>query len=161
MNVAHRRFVEEEQWTAFSSAGSELAPAVTKPVVVSRPQLSATTVVHNSTWARPTIDRLVALTELKNNWDQRGSAAPRGDALSFAWNVLSQILPYDGRTPVIVPLGNGGVQLEWSTPHHELEIEITRPFESSAIFVDNGTDREVDTENLDQLARIVQQYFRT
>src|SRR5262245_21027244 len=114
MSVALRRYSEDDSWQSFSS-GSEFSPAVGRPVAVARPQLSSSTaVVHTSLWARPTIDRLKAVALLPNNWDQRGSTAPRADVISFAWNILAQIMPYDGRVPVVVPLGNGGLQLEWS-----------------------------------------------
>src|SRR5262245_55285400 len=99
MNVALRRYPDEDSWQSFSSGG-EFSPAVGRPVGVARPQLSASTaVVHTSQWARPTIDRLQAVALLPNNWDQRGSTAPRADVISFAWNVLAQIMPLDGRVP--------------------------------------------------------------
>jgi hypothetical protein len=74
-------------------------------------------------------------------------------------------MPADGQTPVIVPLGNGGIQIEWSAPNVELEMEITRPFQISA-FLYNRTDGEelevpVDTENLDSLTQLLRQHFRT
>jgi hypothetical protein len=161
MTLALRRYTEEEQWHSFSNTASEFFPAVARPVIISRPQLSApTTVVHSSRWARPTIDRLSALASLRDNWDQRGSIAPRGDVLSFAWTILDQIMPYDGKVPVIVPLGNGGIQLEWSTGHAELDVEVTRPFDVSAVFYNEENETEVETETLDQLTQLVRQHFR-
>jgi hypothetical protein len=162
MNVALRRYSDDEQWTSVSNAASEFVPAIARPVVVARPQLSApTTVAHTSLWSRPTIDRLVALALLRDNWDQRGSAAPRADVLSFAWNILAQIMPSDGKPPAIVPLGNGGVQLEWSSPHAELEVEVARPFDVSASLFEGENETSVETEDLHELTQIVRQYFRT
>jgi len=103
----------------------------------------------------------VALASLPNNWDQRGSAAPRGDVLSFAWTILAQIMPSDGKPPVIVPLGNGGVQIEWSSPHAELDVEVTRPFDVSASLFAGENETEIETETLHELTRILRQYFRT
>ncbi len=161
MSVPLRRYPEDEQWPSFSNTASEFVPAVARPVMISRPQLSApTTVVHSSRWARTTIDRLTALASLRDNWDQRGSAAPRGDVLSFAWTILDQIMPYDGKAPVIVPLGNGGIQLEWSAPHAELDVEVTRPFDVTAAFYNGDDETEVETETLHQLTQIVRQHFR-
>jgi hypothetical protein len=162
MNLALRQYSEEEQWPSFANTASEFAPALARPVMVSRPQLSApsTAVVHNSRWARPTIDRLMVLASLKDNWDQRGSTAPRADVLSFAWNILDRIMPYDGRVPVIVPLGNGGIQLEWSAPHADLEVEVTRPFQVSAVFYNDENETEVETETLNQLTQLLRQHFR-
>jgi len=162
MSVALRRYPEDESWESYSNAVSELSPAVGRPVApVARPQLSSSTAVVNaSRWAPPTIDHQKAVAVLPNNWDQRGSTAPRADVISFAWNILAQNMPYDGKVPVVVPLGNGGVQLEWSAGHTELEIEINRPFDVSALFFSNDDEVEVGTETLDELTRIIRQYFR-
>jgi hypothetical protein len=162
MNFALRRYSDDDQWSSSINTTNELSRSVARPVVLARPQLSAPTFVHNSKWARATIDRLVALASLKENWDQRGSAAPRADVLSFAWTILAQIMPSDGKAPVIVPLGNGGVQIEWNAPHVELEIEVTRPFEVSAfLFEDGRDDEEIATDTLDELTRLIALHFRS
>jgi hypothetical protein len=163
--AALRHNLGDDQWSPFFNSGNELAQSVVRPVQVSRPQLSAPSLANRSKWARATVDRLLALVPLKDNWDRRGSAAVRGDALSFAWTILAQVMPADGQTPVIVPLGNGGIQIEWSVPNVELEMEITRPFQISAFLYDrtNGEELEVpvDTENLDSLTQLLRQHFRT
>jgi hypothetical protein len=154
----------DDQWYHSANAVNELVRSSIEPVVVSRPQLSSPSVVHRSTWARTTVDRLTALAPLRDNWDQRGAAAVRGDVLSFAWQLLAQIMPEDGTPPVVVPLGNGGVQLEWSSQSAELEIEIARPFEMSAMMVEfqNGDEIETDlpTDSWDRLTEAVRKHFR-
>lgn len=155
----------DDQW--YQSAGnvSELVRSSVKPVVVARPQLSPPSVVHRSNWARATVDRLIAVASLRDNWDQRGSAAVKADVLTFAWQLLAQIMPVDGTPPVVVPLGNGGIQLEWSSPTAELEIEIARPFQTSALLIDlqNGEETEIDlpTDTWDRLTEAVRERFRT
>ena len=155
----------EDEWYQFTNPVNELVRSSTKPVVVTRPQLSSPSVVHRSSWARPTVDRLIAIAPLRDNWDQRGSAAVRADVLSFAWQLLVQIMPADGAAPVTVPLGNGGIQLEWSSNRGDLEIEIARPLEISALFFErrNGTEVEVpiQTETLDHLAQVLRENFRS
>jgi hypothetical protein len=156
--------VPDDQWYQYATDTNELARATTKPVVVARPQLSSPTVVHRSKWAKPTIDRLVALTPLRDNWDNRGSAAVRADVLTFAWNVLAQIMPDDGVAPVIVPIGNGGVQLEWSSERADLEIEIARPYEMFALLFENRDGDDVETalptDNWEHLMEVVRDHFR-
>ena len=153
-----------DEWFHFGSNSNELARSSVKAVIVARPQLSSPTVVHRSKWAKPTIDRLVALAPLQQNWDQRGSAAVREDVLTFAWNVLAQIMPHDGKPPVIVPIGNGGIQLEWSSDTVDLEMEITRPFEMSALLFENRDGDEIETviptETWDRLSGVVREHFR-
>jgi hypothetical protein len=73
-------------------------------------------------------------------------------------------MPQDGVPPVAVPLGNGGIQLEWSTDAGDLEIEIERPFEVSALFFDNQHGEEVEqsiaTDTWDRLTEIIREHFR-
>ncbi len=162
MNFALRRYSDDDQWSSSITVTNEFSRSIARPVVVAHPQLSAPTFVSNSKWARPTIDRLVALASLKDNWDQRGSAAPRADVLSFAWTILAQIMPSDGKVPVIIPLGNGGVQIEWSAPHVDLELEVTRPFNTSAfLFEDGQDDSEIALDTLDQMTHLIAQHFRS
>lgn len=163
--AALRQYVHDDQWSPFFNSGNELTQSVVRPVQVQRAQLSAPSLVHRSKWARATVDRLLALVPLKENWDRRGSAAVRGDVLSFAWTILAQVMPADGQSPVIVPLGNGGIQIEWNAPNVELQMEITRPFQTSAFLYDRKSGEEleveVDTENLNSLADLLRQHFRT
>lgn len=153
----------DDQWYQTSNTVNELVRSSVKPVVVARPQLSSPSVAHRSSWARPTIDRLMALAPLRDNWDQRGSAAVRGDVLSFTWQLLAQIMPGNGTPPVVVPLGNGGIQLEWSSHTADLEVEITRPFRTSALFIEflNGGEVETDipTDTWDRLTEVIREHF--
>lgn len=155
----------DDEWYQSVNPVNELVRSSIKPVVVTRPQLSSPSVVHRSSWARPTVDRLIAIAPLRDNWDQRGSAAVRADVLSFAWQLLVQIMPEDGAAPVAVPLGNGGIQLEWSSNRGDLEIEIARPFEISALFFQHRNGDEVETpiqtETWDQLAEVIRENFRS
>jgi hypothetical protein len=158
------REIDSDEWYQTANPVNELVRSIVKPVVITRPQLSSPSVVHQSRWARPTVDRLMALVPLRDNWDQRGSAAVRADVLSFTWQLLSQVMPQDGIAPVAVPLGNGGIQLEWSSDAGDLEIEIARPFEVSALFFDNQHGEEIEhsisTDTWDRLTEIIREHFR-
>jgi hypothetical protein len=164
MSAMALREIDDGEWYQPVNSINELVRSSVKPVVVTRPQLSSPSVVHRSMWARPTVDRLMALAPLRDNWDERGSAAVRADVLSFAWQLLSQVMPQDGIAPVVVPLGNGGVQVEWSSDAGDLEIEIARPFEVSALFFDNQHGEEVEqsipTDTWDRLTDIIREHFR-
>ncbi|WP_368507901.1 hypothetical protein [Bradyrhizobium lupini] len=156
----------DDQWYQSANTVGELVRSSFKPVVVARPQLSAPSVVHRSKWARAAVDRLMALAPLRDNWDQRGSAAVRADVLSFAWHALAQIMPEDGLPPNIVPLGNGGIQLEWSSDSAELEVEIARPFQISALLVEAGNggaevETDLPTDTWDRLTEVLRDHFRS
>lgn len=60
----------------------------------------------------PLSEKLVALGQLKDNWDCRGSAAPSDAAIQTARNLTA------------VPLGSGGLQLEMHAGGYDIEIEI-------------------------------------
>jgi hypothetical protein len=163
MTAAALRAIDD-QWYQPANNVNELVRSSVGPVAVTRPQLSSPSVVNRSTWARPTFGRFSALAPLGDNWDQRGSAAVRADVLSFAWQLLAQIMPEDGASPVVVPLGNGGIQLEWSSDIAELEVEISRPFQMSALLVEvedgDESDIEIPTDNWNALTEIIREHFR-
>lgn len=110
------------------------------------------------------MDRMIAVAPLQRDWDRRGSAAVRADALSFAWNILSQAMPSEAKAPVVIPLGHGGVQLEWSNRRGaELEIEVVRPFEVFVNFTAGPGDDDhilpVSFSRLEELAQLLRRHF--
>src|SRR5579859_6716769 len=102
----------EQRWKR-STSGFSLA--VTDPVAVQRPQVSPASTAAQARWVGPFLERVQQLTALRSNWDGRGSAAVRSDALSFAATILQQIMPPQALSPDVVPLGHGGIQLVWNT----------------------------------------------
>ena len=76
-------------------------------------------------------ERLEELTRLGPNWDSYGAEPISPQAIALARQFLTAVAerfaawagdrvhPY-----VIVPLANGGVQLEWRGPGGDLEVEI-------------------------------------
>jgi hypothetical protein len=148
-----------DPWPGSESVG-RFAEAVAAGVPIARPEVSAPTVDRQAPWMRPIREKLDQLAKLRDeNWDGRGSAAVRSDVLKFAWTILSQIMPYDGMAPGIVPLGHGGIQLEWTAPDKELELEITRPHEITGVLfnLQSNTEQDIlaDAEHLDALTAIV------
>ena len=148
-----------DPWPGSHSTG-RFADSIAEEISIARPQVSAPTMDRGAPWMGPTREKLNQLAKLKNdNWDGRGSAAVRSDVLSFAGTILSQIMPYDGAAPGIVPLGHGGIQLEWTSPGKELELEIVRPHEITGVLFDTQTGSEqaivADAEHLGDLTVIV------
>jgi hypothetical protein len=109
--------------------------------IVERPRLSPGT-VGEPRWLAQTRARLGDLAFLSENWDGRGSAAVRGDALKFALAVLEQVMPPTSPAPSTIPLGNGGVQLTWSTDSVEIDVEVIRPNEIIICTYDKSGARE-------------------
>lgn len=66
-------------------------------------------------------ERLASFAELAADWDSNGGQAPTPEAIAAA-RKLRRLLAEE---PQPVPLGDGGVQLEWQRGGLELELEIS------------------------------------
>lgn len=158
--------LEDYEWQQSANTVNQLARAHVTPVVVARSALATPSSgnIHQSKWTRTTISRLLTLVPLQHNWDFRGSAAVRGDVINFAWQLLSRIMPPDAAAPVVVPLGHGGIQLEWNADTADLIIGITRPYETDSLLVERRDGEEVETDiapdDLDSLTKAVRKHFR-
>lgn len=105
------------------------ADAVSEPVTVVRPAVGPPSTASPPQWLDPTLRRIRELFDLGRDWDRRGSAAVRTDALAFAYSMLSQVMAPTTAPPSIIPLSHGGVQLLWTNPSVEIEVEVVQPNE--------------------------------
>ena len=86
------------------------------------------------------LSRLLALPE---NWDSYGGHAVRQDAAAGVIKLLAK-LGADVAAPLVAPMSNGGILLEWNSPAGDLEIEIER--EDRVNFLAEDTQTEAITE---------------
>ena len=147
MNAQARRIYAERQWSRpqwppFLVSASELSPAVSDPVGYQRAEVSVPSTATVPNWVAPTIARISELAALERNWDRRRSAEVSRDALVFALVVLGQVMSETALPPSIVPLGRGTLQLLWHNDAAELEVEVIRPNEIVAYFLDKKTGHE-------------------
>jgi hypothetical protein len=63
-------------------------------------------------WRTAAIQKVISLGSLADNWDARGSAAPRRGVRETAIDFLMKV-PSVG-APRIVPISGGGYHFEWS-----------------------------------------------
>jgi len=79
-------------------------------------------------WLPDALARLTHLTELGANWDSYGGDPVTADALAqtralinmlSAWHAVAPNLP-----PQVVPVPDGGVQIEWHENGYDLDVEI-------------------------------------
>jgi hypothetical protein len=166
MTASALRRRNDDQWTSsYSGAQRVFAQSSTSRVAIPRPEISSPAASDRPNCLAEIETKFLALNALRaDNWDNRGSAAVRTDVLVFAWNILTQVMPADGLTPAIVPLGHGGIHIEWSVPGADLEMEIVKPYDLSATFFDTDDDseREIDvgSDNLVELEALIRQNFR-
>ena len=121
----------------FSSADRVLVSAYQQPVLVTRNRQyysrgQAYAIRWQDfgqplpTWFDPLIQGFVDLLTLPPNWDSYGAVVidPKvvHDAMSFIHSLLAPTSP----APRVVPLSNGGLQLEWHRNSIDLEIVCDR-----------------------------------
>ena len=80
----------------------------------------------------------------------------------FAYTMLAQAMGPRTVSPSIIPLGNGGVQLVWSTVTTDVEVEVVQPNQVIVYHCDrqSGTEEEWRTETeFSKLAAILRTSF--
>lgn len=75
-------------------------------------------------WVGPTVEALVRITELPPNWDSYGAQPVQSGAVAGAVEVLSQVMEENSPPPSIVPLSDGGLQMEWHLRDQDVEIVV-------------------------------------
>jgi hypothetical protein len=116
----------------------------------------------------PALERLIALADLERGWDSYDAepispialATARGLLMLAAGEIRHQIA-----TPVrihVVPLGDGGVQIDWLTVGARLEIEIqsngTLGYVAEARNADGG-DVEREGVGVDEILALIRDVF--
>jgi hypothetical protein len=82
-------------------------------------------------WVIPACVQLFVLQKLPENWDSYGGVALQARHRDAALRFLGLVMSDDIPMPDIVPLADGGVQLEWRQPGAEIDFisddEVTEP----------------------------------
>lgn len=95
--------------------------------VLSSANGTMTQLVQGSTWEAEAYRRALSLKDLADNWDRPHSSKPTipaiNSALWFIERVAALELVVLG-APFIVPMSNGGVQLEWEHGVRQLDVEL-------------------------------------
>lgn len=80
----------------------------------------------------PSLERLAEIAQLAPDWDSYGAAPPSAHAIArsaaFLVKLHSSFVEHLGKysgPSHIAPLADGGIQLEWSGPQAELDVQIT------------------------------------
>jgi hypothetical protein len=73
-------------------------------------------------WIEPTISALIGVQALPEGWDSYGGKKISRDLISQSLSVLEMIMGTTSPAPSVVPLGDGGLQLEWHRKQQDLEI---------------------------------------
>jgi hypothetical protein len=73
-------------------------------------------------WIGPTISRFASVQELAEGWDSYGGKKINHALIRLALSLLAQIMDETSSPPAVVPLSDGGLQLEWHRKQQDLEI---------------------------------------
>lgn len=79
------------------------------------------------TWQMQTIDKVIKLSNLPENWDSYDGKPPAPNTILLAIKLIAS-LPWsyfdDVPVPAVIPTSEGGLQLEWNSENRELELEV-------------------------------------
>jgi hypothetical protein len=97
-------------------------------------------------WSSHALDRLRRLVDLPTGWDGHDGKPTTAASAIHALEILGRIMRPGLPLPSIMPLSNGGVQLEWHRKGWDVEMEIVggRPI---AVFTHNlatGVDEDLE-----------------
>lgn len=113
-------------------------------------------------WVIPACLHLFVLQKLPDNWDSYGGVALQARHRDAALRFLGLIMSDDIPMPDIVPLADGGVQLEWRQPGVEVDFISDNELPEPTLFItrDSGTEEIDETRAvsyfLDDLRNLLQ-----
>jgi hypothetical protein len=83
---------------------------------------------RTNSWHQDIVDTLCRYLALPPNWDSYGGKPLRHDAGMFTLQVLNSVLGPSIPAPHIVPIPDGGVQVEWHQNQLDIELYIAAPY---------------------------------
>lgn len=110
-----------------------------EPLGLANSQWSGVTLLNTlSEWKIATIRGLLGLLSRRPNWDSYGSCPPSQNAVSIGVQLILSVEIESFVAAQVVPVGGGGVQLEWSFGSRGLEIEINSDGSIEFLRVESG-----------------------
>jgi hypothetical protein len=93
-------------------------------------------------WLITTVQSLLDLLHLPRNWDGYGAVQLQEQIVQKALMVLVEVMENDAPTPSVVPLSDGGIQVEWHRRGRNLEIEFPAGETPSFYYYEDGSELE-------------------
>jgi hypothetical protein len=108
-------------------------------------------------WFEPLLVAFSSLRLLSDNWDSYGGKKTSFDQIRLAFSIVRQVMPFNAPVPSVVPLGDGGLQLEWHRKQQDLEIVFPADSAPTFYYVNRSTGAEEDGYATDvmKLAKLV------
>jgi hypothetical protein len=83
-------------------------------------------------WIEPTVTALLDLQALPENWDSYGAPSIKKSLIEKVLQTLTNVMDEKSPVPSVVPLNDGGIQLEWH--RHRQDLEIAFPVDDAPQF---------------------------
>ena len=108
-------------------------------------------------WIAPTLAALIDIQRLGPGWDSYTALPVKKDLVGRALLVLSAIMSVDSPAPSVVPLSDGGLQLEWHRRQQDLEIVFPADELPQFFYRNRATQEEQDglAKDTSRLARLI------
>jgi len=109
------------------------------------------------TWVEPTVAGFMGVQSLPENWDSYGGKRISADMVIQSLSILGQIMDTGSPAPSVVPLADGGLQLEWHRNQQDLEIVFPADDLPQFYYVDRrtGTEQEGPAGDVSNLTRLL------
>lgn len=96
-------------------------------------------------WLLDALETLRETISLPYDWDSYGGAPPSKQAAETTWRLLKDLATCHVPKPDVVPLADGGIEMDWLKPGSILvQITVGPDGESSLYGLDQGTGEEFD-----------------
>jgi len=105
-------------------------------------------------WIARVAKRSAELLTLPDGWDTYGSSRVNPRAAAYALRLLLLISSTNTPAPSLVPLADGGVQVEWHTDGADLEVEVAANGVLSIYSVVGGTEDEWESDFYPAIERL-------
>lgn len=93
-------------------------------------------------WLMPTVQSFLYLLQLPRNWDGYGAMEIQEQIAQKALTVLVEVMENDAPAPSVVPLDDGGIQVEWHRRGRNLEIEFPAGEAPGFYYYEDGSELE-------------------
>ena len=97
------------------------------------------TAVSEPVWFRPLFTKMAGLLDLPPNWNSHGARPVDVKAVELALNLLLETMKTRTPLPSIVPLPEGGLQMEWHDSGIDFEVAVLPP-DACSLYLE-GIDR--------------------
>jgi hypothetical protein len=111
-----------------------------------------------SEWYGEALERMNRLTDLAAGWNGHGAREVKGDTAMEAVKFLAEVAYPKIAAPSIVPISDGGVQVEWH--RGGLDIEISFSEDDPGVYVEDREDGSSEELALAEAVATIQRYWQ-